>query len=146
MRSIDLIVVHCSATQPSDRFDASSIDEWHRAAGWLGNGYHYVITAAGEIQSHQSGHRCRPLDEPGAHVKGYNAHSIGICMIGGVDEEGNSTDNFTPQQFVALDDLIKALTPIFPKARVLGHRDVIEETGGTPKDCPCFDVQEFLID
>lgn len=150
MREIDLIVVHCSATRPIAKIDASEIDRWHRERGWLGNGYHFVIPTNGEVQSEQAGHRCRPLDEPGAHVgdcgPGYNKRSLGICLVGGVDKDGDSVDNFTPQQFVALDDLIKALRVLFPKARVLGHRDLIAETGAPPKDCPCFDVQEFLLD
>ena len=91
-RKIDYLVVHCSATKAKSNITATDIDKWHRARGFFGCGYHYVITRDGTVQSHAKGDKCRPLDMPGAHVGdcglGWNKRSIGICMVGGLDAEG----------------------------------------------------------
>lgn len=127
----NLIVVHCSATQPLKKYDWQSIDRMHRQRGFLLIGYHYVITVDGKVQEG------RPVDTIGAHASGYNDKSIGICLIGGVDKEGKSTNNFTKKQFEALDELISYLRQTYKNCKVLGHRDL----PNVKKDCPCFDVK-----
>lgn len=136
MRHIDLIVVHCAATPPSMDIHAETIARWHRARGWFGIGYHYVITRGGKVETG------RPLENPGAHASGYNARSIGICLVGGVSEADTKVaeNNFTPEQFEELAYLIETLAERFPKARVLGHRDL----PGVAKACPSFDVVSWL--
>ena len=42
-------------------------------------GYHFVIQRNGEVDEG------RPIEQTGAHVKGHNHDSIGICYIGGVE-------------------------------------------------------------
>ena len=84
--------------------------------------------------------RGRPLESIGAHAKGHNDESIGICLIGGIDSKGHSVDNFTQAQKDSLRELVGYLKDTYyPDAEVLGHRDL-----GAKKDCPCFDVREFL--
>lgn len=150
MREIDHIIIHCAATKANQKVDAVIIDGWHRARGWFGNGYHYIITREGHLESQASGQRCRPLAKAGAHIgdcgTGWNGRSIGICLAGGIDAKGNAEDNFTPEQYNTLTNLLALLKLTFPAAAIKGHRDLIEETGASPKDCPSFSVENFLID
>jgi N-acetylmuramoyl-L-alanine amidase len=118
-RKIDKIIIHCSATPPSMDIDAKEIDRWHRNKGWSQIGYHFVIKRDGEIQDG------RPLELIGAHVKGYNTGSIGICLVGGV-EEGNvshAQDNFTDKQWRSLRNLLKICKADYKKATIHGHNE-----------------------
>lgn len=150
-RNIDHIIVHCSATEHGKDFSASDIDKWHRARGWLGNGYHFVIRLDGTIESKAKGNRCRPLDKAGAHVgdcgPGWNRRTIGICLIGGL-KNGKPSVEYTQAQYDSLYRLINDLDDVFRVGveRIIGHRDLIQLTGAPPKDCPCFDVQEWLAE
>jgi N-acetylmuramoyl-L-alanine amidase len=133
-RKIDKIIIHCSATPPSMDIDAKEIDRWHRNKGWSQIGYHFVIKRDGEIQDG------RPLELIGAHVKGYNTGSIGICLVGGV-EEGNvshAQDNFTDKQWRSLRNLLKICKADYKKATIHGHNEYAN------KACPSFDVQYEL--
>ena len=131
MRTIDKIVIHYTATADSWYADrpiadkVTEIDRWHKARGWSGFGYHYLIDKDGAIAEG------RPLEKIGAHARGHNARSIGICYV------GNSRP--TPEQFTALAKLITDLQARFslPNDAIMGHRDV----GST--DCPGFDVGEW---
>ncbi len=73
MRIINLIVVHCSATRGDSTLSPEALDLMHRRRGFNGTGYHYYIRKDGTV------YLTRPLERIGAHVKGFNAHSIGIC-------------------------------------------------------------------
>lgn len=131
MRRIDEIIVHCSATPRGRDVKATDIDRWHRERGWKGIGYHYVVELDGRIETG------RNEKEIGAHCKGHNAHSIGICYIGGLSSDGKvAIDTRTSEQRVALTKLIMWLKERYPDAKVYGHRDF------TKKDCPCFDVHK----
>lgn len=77
MRKITELILHCSATPEGKDFSTTDIDRWHKARGFKMIGYHYVIRLDGTIE------QGRPLEMTGAHCKGHNAHSIGICYIGG---------------------------------------------------------------
>lgn len=142
----DLIVFHCSATKPNQHIGRAQIEEWHVAKGWSGIGYHFVITRAGDLEPG------RPIDQIGAHVAGYNAASVGVCMVGGLDEMGRSFHNapaqFTPQQWETARTLLATLRKLYPNARVVGHRDLSPDLNKdgkiTPnewlKTCPGFDA------
>ncbi len=95
-------------------------------------GYHYVITLNGVIQ------HGRPIEEIGAHVKGHNQNSIGICYIGGLDDNLKPKDTRTLLQKTALIMLITGLKDKFLDAEVLGHRDIPK----VKKACPCFDAKD----
>lgn len=136
MRQINLIVVHCSATRPSQDIGAAEIDRWHRQGnGWSQIGYHYVVRRDGTIEPG------RPLEKRGAHVAGHNANSIGICLVGGVaeDDAAVAEENFTPAQWDALSELLRTLVIAYPKAAIVGHNEL--DKG---KACPSFDVQIAL--
>lgn len=98
-----------------------------------GIGYHYFIEKDGQV------HLTRPEDEIGMHARHYNAHSIGICYEGGLDEKGNPADTRTPAQRAALIALLRSLKIDYPDAEILGHC----ELEGVHKACPCFDVSEY---
>jgi N-acetylmuramoyl-L-alanine amidase len=134
MRAINALVVHCSATPAGKAFHASDIDRWHRDRGWDGIGYHFVVTLDGSVEPG------RPVEEVGAHVQGYNADSIGICLIGGVNAQNTAPANtFNQRQFDALVLLLHGLRQRFPTAQILGHRDFPD----VHKACPSFDVKPW---
>jgi len=130
------IIVHCSATREGDNsIDAEVIDRWHKARGWKGIGYHYVILIDGTIQ------KGRNLDRCGAHTKGLNCKSWGICYIGGVESDGKTPkDTRTDAQKESMLILLKKLKKMQPQAEIRGHRDF------APKACPSFDATEEYKD
>lgn len=115
---VEHIVVHHSATPADMDIGAAEIDQWHRQRGWLSIGYHAVIRRDGSIEQGR-----QPFDQ-GAHVAGYNDVSVGICLIGGVDDEGNAVDNFTEMQYEALDWLLPLMYSAYPCASACLHRDL----------------------
>jgi N-acetylmuramoyl-L-alanine amidase len=130
---VRFIVIHCSASPPHAKVNAEVIDKWHRQRGFRRIGYHYVINRDGVVELG------RMLDEAGAHAYGYNDCSVGICLVGGVNRAGKAENNFTPEQFESLKRKLEELLPKFPKAEILGHRDL----PGVKKDCPSFDVRQW---
>lgn len=140
------IVIHCSATKPSADIGADEIDKWHTQRGWRGIGYAAVIRRSGRIEFG------RHFDEIGAHVRGHNEHSVGVCMIGGTDEHGRAQNNFTPEQFAGLRMILGVLSSAYPGAQILGHRDLSPDLDGDGtverhewlKECPCFDVRAWI--
>ena len=134
MRTINALVVHCSATPAGKPFRATDIDRWHRERGWDGIGYHFVIPLDGSIEPG------RPLDEAGAHVAGHNADTIGICYVGGMNAQNTAPlDTLNERQADALALLLDGLRARWPEARILGHRDF----PGVAKACPSLDVRQW---
>ncbi len=132
MRKIDLIVIHCSATRCDRRYPVEDLIADHDDRFGF-TGYHYYITRDGQL------YQTRHENLVGAHAKGYNRHSIGICYEGGLDEHGNAADTRTPAQKHALVALLRSLKADYPDAVITGHRDL----PGVHKDCPCFDAREY---
>lgn len=133
MRTITKIIVHCSATPEGRNYTVADIDRWHRQRGFKSIGYHYVIYNDGSV------HTGRDEDAIGAHCSGHNANSIGICYIGGMTADNKKPkDTRTPEQRVALRELIKQLKAKYPIATIHGHREFAN------KACPCFDVKTDL--
>ena len=133
MREIRFIILHCADTEVDDCIDVSDIDRWHKEQGWVGVGYHYVITTDGRVQ------QGRPLEVVGAHCLYYNQDSIGICYIGG-RRNGVLADTRTEAQRRAMEQLVLELMERFPKAVVCGHRDFNPD-----KACPCFNVVAWAM-
>ena len=134
MREIRRVIIHCSATKPGMDIGAAEIRKWHvDGNGWNDIGYHYVIRRSGEIEKGRSEHIA------GAHVAGHNGDSIGVCLVGGIDDKGKPDANFTAAQWAALDHLVTQLTKVsYPGATVSGHRDWTDA-----KACPSFDVRAW---
>lgn len=140
MRDIKYIVVHCSATPPSMDIGAYEIRKWHLDRGWLDIGYNACIKRDGTLEAGRDLDKDGDyLEEIGAHVKGHNKHSIGICMVGGVDENGKPQDNFTIHQYQTLAETLREWKKLFPDAIIQGHRDF----KGVTKACPSFDVKSW---
>ena len=129
MRTIDLIVVHCSATRSNQDFPVTALIRCH-AERFGFTGYHYYITRDGTT------YQTRHENLIGAHAKGYNQHSLGVCYEGGLDEHSIPTDTRTSMQKRALLKLLRRLKKEHPDARIIGHRDL----PNVHKACPCFDA------
>ena len=130
-RTIELLVVHCSATWPSIDYTLERLSSDHRARGFgRWPGYHVYIRRDGTV------HYCRPVGVAGCHVSGFNQRSIGVCYEGGCsDSVGHKPeDNRTAEQLVAMHEVLKLLREEYPEARIVGHRDL----NGGKKACPCF--------
>lgn len=129
MRNITEIIIHCSATPAGREVHASDIDRYHRLRGFSGIGYHYLVTAAGDVE------KGRPDDQVGAHCLHHNKNSIGVCYVGGLDAETMlPADTRTPAQRKALINLLGRLRARYPRAVIHAHRDFAD------KACPCFDA------
>lgn len=131
-RPINEIIIHCSATPPDMDIGRKEIDLWHRKRGWLMIGYHWIIRRDGTVE------RGRSEEMAGAHARGHNKHSIGICLVGGVDEKGKPSNNFHRAQWAALHSLVSRVHGEHPSASIIGHNEV------SNKACPSFDVQAWL--
>ena len=112
-------------------FSAEDIDRWHKNRGWSGIGYNWVVRndARGTIETG------RDVDRIPAHVKGINRSSLGICYIGGLDQNGDPKDTRTDIQKHQLRSLLKDLRKIYPEAKISGHNE------WSSKACPCFDCK-----
>ena len=118
MRTINEIIVHCSATPEGRDYTIAQIRQWHLQRGFRDIGYHYVIYRDGTI------HTGRPVAQAGAHCTGHNAHSIGVCYVGGVAKDNKTPkDTRTEAQKKSLANLLKRLHELYPKATLHGHRE-----------------------
>lgn len=129
----EYIIIHYSATPPSMDVDVTDIDRWHRDRGWNGCGYHYIVKRDGTVQEG------RNINDVGAHTKGHNHNSVGVCLVGGVLENDYSKPqlNFTPEQWKALHRVVHVLSSEYPEAQVAGHKEF------SPTHCPGFHVREW---
>ena len=127
-RSINLIVVHCTATIEGKDYSVAEIRRWHIKRGFSDIGYHYLIGIDGTLREG------RNVNLSGAHTAGKNAHSIGVCYVGGLDKNHKAKDTRTPAQKATLLQLLKDLKKMYPKATIHGHREFAN------KACPCFDA------
>ena len=133
MREIDMIVVHQTGA-PSGTLE--SIRRYHREQlGWSDIGYHYLITRDGKV------HKGRLNSQIGAHCKGDNATSIGICCVGAGDALPIGSGYMTQAIWDSLFALVQRLAGAYnvPVHCVVGHR---ERPSGIEqgKTCPGFDV------
>ncbi len=131
------IVIHYSATPVEMDVTSADIDTMHRRRGFKEIGYHWYIRKSGAIEMG------RDLSQPGrfevgAHSKGENSSSIGICFEGGVTRADPNTgfDSRTPAQKRVMIDLIRKMQDRFPGAVVRGHRDMPDAA----TQCPGFDA------
>ena len=123
--NIRYLVVHCADTSDEQQLDARDIHRMHLGFGWHGVGYHRIICRDGSVQNG------RPDFWIGAHVKGFNEVSLGVCLIG--------RNNFTSAQFNSLENLLREWKNDYPAAVICGHCDF----DYTDKTCPNFDVAKW---
>lgn len=141
MRHINEIIIHCSATRPSwwaRKSLASKVNEirkWHvQDRGWSDIGYHYIIDRNGMVA------KGRKDERVGAHVRGRNANTLGVCLLGGHGSASTDKfeDHFTLKQEQALRALLVQLQMKYPTiAQVSGHNQ------WAAKACPGFDVRQW---
>jgi len=131
-QNVKYIVIHYTATPVERDFSAADIDAMHKRRGWKGIGYHKYIRKSGLVE------KGRELREQGAHVRGHNHHSVGICYEGGVhaDSPNVGRDTRTPEQKQAMIRVIRELLDRYPGAQVIGHWDM----PGAATQCPGFDA------
>lgn len=114
----DQIVIHHTGNPTDDDLSAESIHESHKAQGWSGIGYHFVIRKDGTIELG------RPMDTIGAHAYGENSHTIGIHVCGNFEEAEP-----TPQQIESCAILVAWLSEEYGvkvnRSNVVGHRDLM---------------------
>ena len=136
-------VMHVSATKMSQNFTFEDCRNYHvKVKGWSDIGYHFYIDKKGVT------HEGRPLNKNGAHVRGYNSGTIGICCEGGLDENGAPKDTMNDMQQLAVEGLLLALKKGNPKMKVKGHRDYSPDLNGNGKiepfefmkACPCYNA------
>lgn len=142
MRRIDEVIIHCADTRPDwlkyedTAGKVHEIRSWHvHERGWSDIGYHFVIDRDGTVAEG------RPVEKVGAHVKGHNTHSIGICLLGGHGSTRNDAfeDNFTDAQDKALRRLLSQLKIEHPEInKISGHNEY------SNKACPGFNVDRWL--
>jgi N-acetylmuramoyl-L-alanine amidase len=131
MRDINKIILHCSATREGQDISTETIRGWHvNERGWSDIGYHYVVLLDGTVD------KARPVERQGAHVRGHNKGSIGICYIGGCDADMNPKDTRTDLQKESLTELISYLMDSYEDATLHGHNEF------SSKACPSFNVKE----
>lgn len=143
MRTITLIILHCSATRADRHYSMEQCRNDHiHHNGWSDIGYHYYIERDGTLK------KGRPEATKGAHVHNHNNHSIGVCYEGGLDSNGQPCDTRTDAQKRTLWQLLCDLHNRYPRAIILGHRDLSPDRNGDgkitrnewQKECPCFDA------
>ena len=140
MRSIKRIFVHCTAG--SQKQTIADLKAEFKRKGWKNPGYHYVVMPNGTI-SQMLGEKFVSNG-----VKGYNSTSVNVAYVGGIDAKGEPIDNRTDEQKQSLVRLLKELKGRYPKAQILGHRDISPDTNHNGivdpweriKECPCFDA------
>jgi len=135
-KKTDSIIIHCAATKASMDIGYKEIRKWHvEDNGWDDVGYHFIIRRNGQLE------KARPEGYSGAHAPSYNSRSIGICLVGGMADDGGPENNFTLEQFLTLKDLVNMIMDKYSDiTEVLGHCDVQENK----PNCPGFNVKEWL--
>ena len=129
-RTINEIIVHCTATKIGREVSVDELRRWHKAKGWADVGYHFVVHLDGSISVG------RPIDKMGAHCEGHNQHSVGVVYVGGLGLNGKACDTRTEAQKMALRVLVAGLKKVYNITKVSGHRDY-----NKAKACPCFDAK-----
>ena len=135
-RDVNEIILHCSATREGQHIDVDTIRRWHvQGNGWSDIGYHFVVYLDGTVVPG------RPLHRSGAHVRGRNKASIGICYIGGCEADGKTPkDTMTQEQELSVRNLVVALRASHGDLALRGHNEFAS------KACPSFQVADKFCD
>ncbi len=104
--------VRDTLTQNEQKFDASHFDTTHCRRGSFGIGWQFLVLTNGDIQLG------RDIETVGSHSRNYDTISVGIGVVGGVDEKGDRQDNRNQDQLEALEDLLEFLWSRYPYAEL----------------------------
>lgn len=146
MRKINRIFVHCTGSQ--SKATVNDIQQQFKILGWNNPGYHYLITASGDV------HCLLDPEKIANGVRGYNTNSIHVAYIGGLTASGKAADTRTGEQCIALRKLLRELHLKYVDAVILGHRDISPDLNKNGKIdstefikmCPCFDAMKEYAD
>ena len=144
------IVFHTAAFDTSKGpFNVKICDDWHKQRGWSGCGYNFIITAGtfgdldGEVQMSSRGEA-----GIGAHCRGINSVSIGICIAGNGDVE--RWTEAQKRSFILLTESLRAKYNV-PVENIIGHREIgkVSANYATQKTCPgslinCDEVRGYF--
>lgn len=135
LNSVDYLVVHHSQRHIDFPWLIRTRHKYLR--GWEEIGYHYLI-GNGVVCEDGKLYKGRDESFQGAHVRGLNNRSIGICLIGDMDR-------FEPtekQMSTLLDFLTEKLNKHnIPVENIIGHR----EFNGVVKTCPGLNIDLNFI-
>ena len=143
---LEYLVIHCTATPEGREVTAREIRSWHTdpvckgGRGWKQVGYTDMFHLDGDIERLVENNEDSYVDgwEITNGAKGYNSKSRHVVYVGGLSKKGAPKDTRTPEQKKAMEGYVKDFHERFPSVRIIGHRDV------AAKDCPCFDVAQWL--
>lgn len=147
--STKAIVIHCTATLAHQDFRRADIAAMHKRRGFSDIGYHYLIDLNGRVEVGRT-----PNTSVGAHVEGFNTSTLGVAYVGGLrSADAKPTDTRTQMQRDSMLGLCQELLKQFPKAVILGHRDLspdkdndgVVEPNEWMKSCPCFDAGAWAV-
>ena len=130
-RDIKYLIIHCAYTKRSMDIDVNDVRRWHKAKGWRDVGYNFYIKFDGTIQ------QGRDLLYTGAHTLGHNHDSIGVCLEGGMSEQGKPQDTLTVDQWKSVIKIYLEAVKTYPNILLSGHNQF------NNKPCPSFDVREY---
>jgi len=126
-RRVNKVFIHCSASDHAHHDSVKVMDQWHRARGWSGVGYHTFIRKDGVLEMG------RDLERIPAAQSAHNPGSIAICL------HGLDIDKFTEAQFDTLREYCKEINEAYGgNVTFHGHREV------AAKACPVFDYKAVL--
>ena len=128
------IVIHHSSSRSGN---AALFDQWHRARGWDGLGYHFVIdNGDGGPDGYVEVGQRWGVQKWGSHTGNtpdneYNNFGIGICLVGDF-----AVDEPTPSQLASLRKLVAFLAERYDigPGHVIGHRDAPNANTTCPGD------------
>ena len=122
IKHVRRLVIHHSAGPRSQTTE--QIRDYHvRVNKWADIGYHYVIEGDGSL------HIGRPMPAMGAHARGINSESVGVCVVGDNTRDGQG---WTPAQVATLRKVVDAYRRHFPEIDIVGHG----QSPGQATACP----------
>ncbi len=132
-------IIHCADTPAGMDIGEPEITAWHTDAppkgnGWSANAYAKIFRRDGTVENGRDLDGDGDVfDEVGAHARGFNHNSLGLCLVG-----GKGGFNFTDAQMDALWVEMDFIEQKFPDIEWIGHCDV-----DSSKTCPNFDVKAW---
>lgn len=131
IKKVKKIIIHHSGS-PRDKTTVDDIMRWHVFDNeWSDIGYHWMIDGKGAVHMGRS-ERLR-----GAHCKGHNKDSLGICVFGNFDKEALTEKQKESLQILVteiLDEHDLEWQNVYPHG----------ELAKNPTACPGHDLSHFL--
>ena len=146
-KSIQYLVIHCTATPEGREVSADEIRRWHTAPvsqggrGWKQVGYTDMVHLDGSVERLVNNNEDAQVDawEVTNGAAGYNSVSRHIVYVGGCDKAGKPKDTRTAEQHEALKRYVEDFHARFPQVKIVGHHEL-----NPGKACPSFDVPTWL--